>query len=206
MKVIIFGATGSVGKELVKQALDKGNTVTAFVRTPSKLKLTHPNLNLVQGDVMNYAAVEKAVREQDAVLCALGAGRKGVIRSEGSKHIIQAMEKANVKRFICQTTLGVGDSKETLTSFWKYIMFGLLLRAAFADHVLQEAYIKQSKLDWTIVRPGAFTDGERTGTYQHFEGTIKGLELKISRVDVADFMLKQLDDDSYLYKTPGLSY
>ena len=206
MKVIIFGATGTVGRELVKQALDKGYTITAFVRTASKLELTHPNLNLVQGDVMNYASVEKAVQGQDAVLCALGAGRKGVIRSEGSKHIIRAMEKANVKRFICQTTLGVGDSKETLTFFWKYIMFGLLLRAAFADHVLQEAYIKQSELDWTIVRPGAFTDGERTGTYQHFEGTIKGLELKISISDVADFMLKQLNDDSYLHKMPGLSY
>lgn len=206
MNVIIFGATGTVGSELVKQALDKGYTVTAFVRTPSKLELTHPNLNLIQGDVMNYAAVEKAVQGQDAVLCALGAGRKGIIRSEGTKHIVQAMEKANVKRFICQTTLGIGDSKETLTFFWKYIMFGLLLRAAFADHVLQEAYIQQSKLDWTIVRPGAFTNGERTGSYQHFEGAIKGLELKISRADVADFMLKQLDDDSYLYKTPGLSY
>lgn len=207
MKVVVFGATGSVGKELVKQALEQGHKVTASVRSPAKLELTHDKLELVQGDVLDYAAVAKAVRGQDAVLCALGAGRKGVVRSQGTKHIIQAMESENVRRFICQTTLGVGDSRETLTFFWKTIMFGLLLREAFADHVLQEKYIRQSRLDWTIVRPAAFSNGKRTGHYQHgFRSTHKGLELKISRADVADFMLKQLTDNTYLHQTPGLSY
>ncbi len=207
MKVVVFGATGSVGKELVKQALEQGHKVTASVRSPAKLELTHDKLELVQGDVLDYAAVAKAVRGQDAVLCALGAGRKGVIRSHGTKHIIQAMESENVRRLVCQTTLGVGDSRETLTFFWKTIMFGLLLREAFADHVLQKNYIRQSQLDWTIVRPAAFTHGKRTGHYQHgFGSTHKGLELKISRADVADFMLKQLTDNTYLHQTPGLSY
>lgn len=86
-------------------------------------------------------------------------------------------------------------------------MFGLLLRKAFADHVLQEEYVKQSRLDWTIVRPGAFTDGALTGEYRHgFSATDKGITLKISRADVADFMLKQLVDETYLHATPGLSY
>ncbi len=156
---------------------------------------------------MDLASVESAVLGQDAVLCALGAGRKGTIRSEGTRNIIRAMERAGVRRFICQTTLGVGDSRGNLNFFWKYIMFGLFLRQAYADHVLQEDYIKQSRLDWTIVRPGAFVDGNGTGEYRHgFPGTDKTIKLKISRADVADFMLKQLTDKTYLKKTPGLSY
>lgn len=206
-KLLIFGATGTVGRELVKQALAQGYGVTAFARTPSKVELQHENLTVVQGDVLDATAVERAVRGQDVVLCALGAGAKGQVRSEGTKQIIQAMEKTGVRRLICQSTLGVGDSRSNLTFFWKYIMFGLLLRNAYADHVQQEAYVKASHLDWTIVRPAAFTDGERTGTYQHgFPGTDQSTTLKISRADVADFMLQQIVDDRYLCATPGLSY
>ncbi|CAN5714314.1 hypothetical protein BH24ACT20_BH24ACT20_17460 [soil metagenome] len=117
------------------------------------------------------------------------------------------MEKAGVRRLICQTTLGVGDSQDNLNFFWKYVMFGGLLRQAYADHALQENYVRESRLDWTIVRPAAFTDGERTGEYRHgFSATDKSLKLKISRADVADFVLKQLTSDRYLYSSPGLSY
>jgi putative NADH-flavin reductase len=207
MKLIIFGATGSIGRQLVEQALAEGHTVTAFVRDPARLELKHTNLKMIQGDVMDLASVEKAVQGQEAVLCALGAGRKGTIRSEGTRNIISAMEKAGVRRLICQTTLGVGDSQGNLNFFWKRIMFGLILREAFADHVKQENYIKQSGLDWTIVRPGAFTNGKRTGAYRHgFGGSDKRLSLKISRADVADFMLKQLANNTYHHQTPGLSY
>jgi len=207
MKLLIFGSTGSIGRQLVKQALEQGHSVTAFARDPAKVDIRHNNLQVVQGDVMDPASVEKAVPGHDAVLCSLGAGRKGTVRSEGTQNIIRAMEKAGVLRFICQSTLGVGDSRDNLNVFWKYIMFGLLLRPAYADHVSQENYVRQSRLEWTIVRPGAFTDGEHTGQYRHgFPGTDKTTRLKISRADVADFMLRQLIDDTYLHKAPGLSY
>lgn len=207
MKLLIFGSTGSIGRQLVNQALEQGHTVTAFARDTAKVDIKHNNLQIAQGDVMDPASVEKVVQGQEAVLCSLGAGRKGTVRSEGTRNIISAMEKVGVRRFICQSTLGVGDSRGNLNVFWKYIMFGLLLRPAYADHVSQENYVKQSRLDWTIVRPAAFTDGERTGQYQHgFSGSDKTTKLKISRADVADFMLKQLIDDTYLHKTPGLSY
>jgi putative NADH-flavin reductase len=86
-------------------------------------------------------------------------------------------------------------------------MFGMLLRKAYADHELQESYVRNSNLQWTITRPAAFTDGPRTGNYRHgFSADAKGLTLKISRADVADFLLKQLSDLSYLRKTPGQSY
>ena len=206
MKLLIFGSTGSIGRELVKQALEQGHTVTAFARDATKVDIKHNNLQVARGDVMDPASVERAIQGHEAVLCSLGAGRKGTVRSEGTRNIISAMEKVGVRRFICQSTLGVGDSRGNLNVFWKF-MFGLLLRPAYADHVSQENYVRRSHLDWTIVRPGAFTDGERTGQYRHgFPGTDKTPKMKISRADVADFMLKQLADDTYLHKTPGLSY
>jgi nucleoside-diphosphate-sugar epimerase len=137
----------------------------------------------------------------------LGAGSKGTVRAAGTRNIIQAMQNRGVRRLVCLSTLGVGDSWDNLNWFWKRLMFGLLLRRAFADHVAQERYVTESGLDWIIVRPGAYTDGDRTGAYRHgFSATATGPKLKISRADVADFMLKQLTDDRYLHATPGLSY
>ena len=207
MKVLIFGATGGVGRELVTQALGMGHEVTAFVRDPSKLSMDHTGLDIIQGDVLDPASVDRAVAGHDAVLVALGAGAKGQVRSTGTHNIIQSMQKSGVRRLVCLSSLGVGNSRRTLTFFWKYVMFGMLLRAAFADHVAQEAHVKRSGLDWTLVRPASYTDGEHTGNYRHgFPATEKGLKLKISRADVADFVLSQLADDSYVRMTPGISY
>lgn len=207
MKVLIFGATGTTGKEVVKQALELGYEVSAFVRNPDKMKLAHKNLYVIQGDVMSPSSINEAIHGHEAVLSSLGAGAKGSVRSEGTQNIIRAMEKADVRRFISQSTLGVGDSQGNLNLYWKYIMFGLLIRRAFLDHIKQESYIKQSRLDWTIIRPGALTAGEKTGNYRHgFSGQDRSTQLKISASDVADFMLKQLSSDTYLHKTPSLSY
>lgn len=207
VELLIFGSTGSIGRHLVHQALQQGHSVTAFARDAAKVDLTHDNLQVIEGDVMDLASVERAIPGHEAVLCCLGAGRKGIVRAEGTRNIIKAMEKTDVRRFICQSTLGVGDSQANLNFFWKYLMFGLLLRPAYVDHVKQENQVIQSKLDWTIVRPAAFTDGEHTGHYLHgFSGDDRTATLKISRADVADFMLTQLTDDTYLHKTPGLSY
>ena len=207
MELIIFGSTGSVGREVVNQALSQGHVVTAFARNVSKVGITHKNLSITQGNVMDSESVENAIKGHDAVLVSVGAGRKGTVRSEGTRNIINSMKKTGVKRLICQSTLGVGDSRGNLNMVWKYIMFGLFLRQAYADHILQEAHVMKSGLDWTIVRPGAFVNGELTGDYRHgFSGSDKTTKLKISRNDVADFMLKQLFDKRYLHKSPGLSY
>ncbi len=207
MNILVFGATGSIGREVVRQALGQDHGVSAFVRDVAKLGIQHENLRLVSGDVMDPGSVENALPGHDAVLVSIGAGRNGTVRSAGTQNIIKAMEKLGIRRLICQSSLGVGDSRDNLNAFWKYFMFGLLLRPAYADHELQEDHVRQSDLDWTIVRPGAFTDGERTGHYRHgFAGTDKTTQLKISRADVADFMLKQLSDQSYLHMSPGLSY
>ena len=207
MKVLVFGATGSVGRHVVEQGLARGHEVTAFVRDSSGVDAEHGGLTVFRGDVLDGASVERAVRDQEAVFCSIGAGRKGRVRSEGTRNIVRAMEETGVRRLVCQTTLGAGESRGNLDFFWKHVMFGLLLRDAFADHEQQEVYVRESTLDWTIVRPAAFTDGERTGEYRHgFPSTKKGLKLKISRADVAGFMLDQLTDGTHLRQTPGLSY
>ncbi|MEO1341231.1 MAG: SDR family oxidoreductase [Cyanobacteria bacterium J06635_13] len=209
MKLVIFGSTGSIGSHVLEQALAAGHTVTAFVRNPNKLNVQHPDLNIFTGDVMNPALVEEAVIGHEAAICILGSGKKlsGNVRSQGTKNVIQALEKAGIKRFICQSTLGAGDSWSNLDFYWKYIMFGFILRKVFADHQIQEEYVRQSNLDWTIIRPAAFVDGDRTGKYRHgFSGRDRTSSLTISRPDVADFILKQLNNNTYLGKAASLSY
>ncbi|WP_458690389.1 NAD(P)-dependent oxidoreductase [Nocardia tengchongensis] len=207
MNVAIFGATGTIGRHVVTQALAAGHQVTVLVRDPAKLTVTHERLRAVTGDVLDPAAVERTVIGQDAVIVALGAGRKGVVRAEGTRLIIEAMNRTGVKRLICQSSLGVGDSRGNLNFVWKYVMFGMLLRPAFADHVRQEEYVLAGDLDWTIVRPSAFTDGPATGDYRRdFPGTETGLSLKISRADVAGFLVEQLTDGTYVRRTPGISH
>lgn len=213
MKLVIFGATGSVGRQVVQQALAQGHTVTAFARNPAKLDLQYDRqdtrLTLFPGDVLESSVVAQAIQGQDAVVCVLGSGAAttGHVRSAGTRNIIQAMQQVGVRRLICQSTIGTGDSWGTLNFYWKYLMFGLLLRNVLADHELQEDYVRQSQLDWTIVRPGAFIDGEQTGHYRHgFPGNDKTTQLKISRADVADFILKQLGNPAYLHQAPSLSY
>ena len=207
MKLIIFGSTGSIGRHLVDMALVDGHQVTAFTRQPDAFGAARDGLNVVKGDVLDETAVATAIGGHDAVFCALGAGRKGGVRAKGTANILAGMKERGVRRLICQTTLGVGDSAANLNFFWKYIMFGLLLRPAFADHVQQEAHVRASDLDWTIVRPSAFTDGPETAAYHHgFSPAQDGLALKIARADVARFMLSQLNDDTYLRKAASLSY
>jgi uncharacterized protein YbjT (DUF2867 family) len=207
MNILIVGATGSVGRELVKQALAEGHMVTALVRDPSKLQLDHPGLRLAVGNALIPASIEQAMPGQDAVLCALGAGGKGGVRAAGTRILIEVMRKCGVRRLICLSSLGVAESRANLNFFWRYIMFGLLLRRAYNDHMAQERIIRNSDLDWTIIRPGAYTDGDSTGEYRHgFPATSRDLKLKIARADVAEFMLNQLGNNSYLRMAPGISY
>ena len=116
------------------------------------------------------------------------------------------MKAHGVRRLISQSTLGAGDSRPALNFFWKHIMFGFLLKDAYADHQEQEALVRASGLDWTLVRPSAFTDDPATGAYREgFAPTEKGLALKIPRADVAGFILKLLTGRAYLRQAPSIS-
>jgi putative NADH-flavin reductase len=142
------------------------------------------------------------------VVCAIGAGAgRTTLREDGTRNIVRAMEKAGVRRLICQSSMGIGDSRANLGLLTKYLIVPVFLRHAFADHERQEAVVKESALDWTIVRPPHLTDGPHTGAYRHgFPATDTGIEGKISRADVADFMLKLLTDNAYLQRPVGVSY
>ncbi len=207
MKLIIFGATGTVGQHLVAQAQEAGHEVTAFTREKSKVNQQPQQPKIMEGDVLNAQRVAQAIQGHDVVLCVLGAGRKGKVRSLGTQNIIRGMQANGVRRLICQTTLGCGTSRGNLNFFWKHVMFGWFLKEAFIDHERQEQFISKSKLDWTIVRPAAFTDGPLTQQFCHgFAPNERSLKLKVSRADVAYFMLQQIDNPVYLHKKTGLSY
>lgn len=207
MQIVIFGATGTLGTHIVKQALNMGYTVTAFTRNGDKITpFKNDKLQIIQGDIHNLAAVENAVRGKDAVICALGDGAKGKVRASGTANIIKAMNKYGCNRLICQTTLGMGESWNNLNFFWKHVMFGMLLKKAFKDHQIQEKHIFESRLNYTIVRPSAFTDGEITDQYKiNFSITERNLKLKISRADVARFMLNQLTSEQFHYGIASIS-
>ncbi len=208
MKVIIFGATGTIGRLAVKEMLRDGHDVTAFARAPEKLSFDHPHLSLVAGDVFSAVDVEGAVAGHDAVVITLGSGlsRTSIVRSSGTENVILAMQKLDVDRLICQSTLGAHESQGNLNFFWKRIMFGLLLRPVFKDHELQERLVRASGLNWTIVRPSSFADGPATGTFkQGFGPRERRLTLKIARCDVARFLSAQLTDLRYRHTAVGIS-
>lgn len=207
MRTVVFGATGSVGKLAVEALLKDGHEVVAFARRPERLELDHPALTLHRGDATRLADVTAALEGAEAAVVALGAGasRKSRIRSQGTLTVIRAMQDTGVKRLICQSTLGAQESWSNLNFFWKRIMFGALLAPVFRDHELQEKLVEASGLDWTIVRPSAFTDGPATGAYREAFPASARLKLKISRADVAGFLARQVRDDSYLRRAVGIS-
>ena len=200
MKLAIFGATGNTGLELVKQALEKGHQVTAFVRDPSRLSIKHDQLNFVTGDVFDPASVAEAVQNQDVVVCALGARdlKKTTIRATGTTNIIQAMKQHNVQRLLVVTSMGTGDNWNTLSLVNKFF-YATLLKSSREDHEAQEVAIRESELDWTIVRPIGLTDEPRTGVYDVGEN-IQGKTSRIARADVADLIIKELEQNALIHK------
>ncbi|MCU4653963.1 SDR family oxidoreductase [Roseibacterium sp. SDUM158016] len=208
MNVIVFGATGTVGKLAVSELLASGHAVTAFARHPERLGLDHPQLSHHAGDALDAADVSAAVKGQDAVLVVLGAGmsRRSRIRSDGTLNVIRAMQAHGPRRLIVQSTLGARDSWNTLNFWWKRVMFGALLAPVFRDHELQERLVEASGLDWTIVRPGAFTDAAtKRPVIEDVPNTARGLDLKIRRADLARFLCRQVADRTYLHRAVGLS-
>ena len=205
MKLVLFGANGKSGLEIVKQSLAKGDLVTAFVRDPSKLEMQHDNLKVITGDIFDLPSVSQAIQGQDAVVCALGSSelKKTTIRAEGTKNIIQGMKENKVKRLVIISAMGVGDSWDTLSGFNKFF-FATLLKSAREDHEAQEAAVKESGLDWTIIRPSGLVDTPRTGVYD-FGENIPAKTSKIARTDVADLILKELELNTNIGKALTIS-
>ncbi|WP_297696638.1 NAD(P)-dependent oxidoreductase [uncultured Eudoraea sp.] len=209
MKLLVIGGTGKTGRELIIQGLAQGHVVTAVVRKPDKIKYSHPNLYVEKGDVLIHENLERVMKGQDAVLSALGHKRFFIptnILSKGTQNIINAMNNYNVKRFICITSLGVNDSRFKLGLYYTLFTIPVILFFYFLDKSKQEKLIMNSDLGWTIVRPGQLTNGKKRTNYKH--GLSVGsyvLTKMISRASVAHFILNQLDDETYIRKTPGIT-
>ena len=203
MKIAIFGASGRTGILTVYQALDKGHLVTAFARKSSTVTIQHRNLKVVQGDILDYEKVKKAVEGQDAVISALGfeSRKPTTVLSEGTGNIIRAMKECRVNRFICMSSAGIlGNDAGIL--FGKIIM-PLFLKQVFLDKVRQMNIIRESDLEWVIIRPTGLTDAPKTGKYKISMGS--PVSRRIPRADVADFMLKLLTDKQYDRQMPAIS-
>ena len=205
MKLAVFGATGGTGKEIVKQALAAGDEVTVLVRDPGRLTIKHDKLYLVIGDVLNADKVEETVAGSDAVCCSLGntPNNPDFVVSDGTGNIIDCMEKQGIKRLVVVSAMGVADSVEQVTLTFKMLM-KTVLRKAYEDKERQEQLIRESNLDWIIVRPGGLTNGPATGEYQFGLDSAIGSG-QVSRADVAAFVLQQLTDDTFLHQTPVIT-
>ncbi|MEH2419694.1 MAG: SDR family oxidoreductase [Nostoc sp.] len=209
MRILVIGATGPTGQQIVEQGLAQGHEVTALVRNPDKFEMQHNSLQIVKGDILDPASLD-AVQQQDAVISSLGTKKISLesvtLLSEGTKKLLQAMERHSVKRLICITGLGAGDSKGHGGLLYDKLILPLILKRIYDDKDRQEAEIRQSNLDWVIVRPGILTNDPAKGNYQVLTDLTGVTAGKISRADVAAFVLQQLTSDRYLNQTPLICY
>lgn len=204
MNLIVFGATGATGHHLVEQALRAGHRVTAFVRDASRLPTRHENLSHVVGDVLDAGAVDAALPGHDAVLCALGvlSGRKAdagraqrhvPVCSQGTRNILEAMSRHGVRRIVVLTASSVGAGRAS-GRFGAAAMARLVLRDVMDDKEIQERDVMASATDWTLVRPVKINHKPWTGRVQCGEALPWSLLSGISHADVADFMIRALND------------
>jgi putative NADH-flavin reductase len=209
MKIVLFGASGRFGQIILEQALDAGHIVTAFMRSPSKVKIDNPNLILFQGDATDAGAVEKAISGQDAVVSALGPSRppEPHMMETAAKNIVAGMKKYGVTRLVSTAGAGVRQPEDEPKFIDRFMMalLNLLVKEVLLDVMENVKVIQDSNLDWTITRFPRLTDGEHTGRYR--VGYVdKDSSAQITRADGADFVLKELVEKKWRRKLPLISY
>lgn len=197
MRLTVIGATGGIGTEVVRQALDAGHEVTAAVRDPDRMAVTAPDrLRVVQADVLDAEAVLPAVKGADAVVSALGPRRGGptTVVCDGARAALTAMGTANVRRLVIVSANGAyyGPGDDLIGRLVVKPILQRLLREGFADLHRMEDLVRASHTDWTIVRPPRLTNRPRTGRYRTAIDAHVGIS--IARADVADAILAALAD------------
>jgi putative NADH-flavin reductase len=196
MKLVVFGATGGIGSRVVEQALALGHEVTAVARRPSAITLRHECLTVIRGDVLDAATVQQPINGQDAVVSAIGVATNKVpttVYSQGVANILQAMQVAHVRRLICVSASGLEPGPILQRIIAKPILWAIL-KNSYTDLVRMEAELRKSDLDWTIMRPPRLTNGPRTGRYHIAINKHLSRGSLISRADLADCILKQLEN------------
>ncbi|MEM7333815.1 MAG: SDR family oxidoreductase [Chloroflexota bacterium] len=201
MKIVVFGASGETGLQILEQAIEDGHAVTAFVRNKTKLAhLNHDKLSIVVGDALDETAVEQAIEGQDVVLSALGApvGQDvGVVRSKGTQNIVNGMRKMGVKRLLSISTIGIRDSIERMNKLTHFVLNRVIGHERLAEAHLQEEIVEESALDWTVIRPPRLTNGHATLVYQADPQLNTGFFASLRRADLADFLLEELSSNRF---------
>lgn len=209
MKLAVFGATGGVGREVVNQALDRGDHITAYVRSPAKLDLTHPDLTVITGELTDREAVRRAVRGADAVVSALGPSldRKatGMPLVDGTRTIVEAMQAEGVERYIGMATPSLRDPRDARSLLGLIVPFmgRAFLSRAYRELLAMSQLVTDSPLDWTIARFTRPTDGARTGTVRAGYLGRDRIRASITRADIATFLLDQSTDPASTAPRPS---
>jgi putative NADH-flavin reductase len=209
MKLLIIGASRGIGRQLLEQALQAGHLVTAMARHPEHLPRQSAGLQTVAGDILNLSLVQQVVAGQEAVCLTIGVGvtiKPVTVFSQGTKNVLAAMAEHGVRRLVCVTGIGAGDSAGHGGLLYDRLFKPLLLKTIYEDKDRQEALIRASDTDWTIVRPGFLTNGPLTENYRVLNDLWGITADKISRADVAHFMLEELSAPRYVGQTPLLTY
>lgn len=207
MKIAIIGATHGIGLALAQAALVDGHEVTALARTPSRMPISNSRLRIVTGDALDPAAVLKVVEGQDVVCVCLGTTnitQKITMFSRNAEILAKALKPEQL--LITVTGLGAGDSKGHCGFWCDRIFLPIVLRRMYDDKDRQEDIIKGEIARWIIVRPGFLNNGPRTGRYRALTD-LRGIHGgRVSRADVADFMLSQAKSPQFIGQTPMLIY
>jgi putative NADH-flavin reductase len=207
MKIAVFGASGAIGKLFIRQALDKGYKVKAYVRNLSKLDMEHPDLVTIQGELHDFGNIKLAISGADVVISTLGPPLKRNYNDfsvlEGHKNIIKAMETENIKRFITIATPSVKSTEDipSLATKMPAIMAKIFFPSAYKEIVQLGEAVKASQLDWSIIRFIAPNNKPATGNVKITFGETK-INWGIPRADIADFILKQTNDNQYIGSMP----
>ena len=203
VKLLVLGGTGGTGRQVVAQALEAGHDVTVLARNPSGAAIQHQRLRIVEGDVRASAALGEAMRGQDAVISAIGRGksfRSENLIAQSVPGIIAAMRENGVTRLVFTSAIGVGETYRDCPLPQK-VFIRTLLRGIYADKIIGDQMIRDSRLDWTIVQPAALTDGPLTRTYRVGEHLPLSGIASVSRADTAHFIIDRINDRSTFGRT-----
>ncbi|HEY9087995.1 MAG TPA: SDR family oxidoreductase [Anaerolineaceae bacterium] len=208
MKLTVFGGTGRTGQLVVEQALAAGHEVIVLARNPEKVAIQHPALEIVQGDVQDAAAVERALSGADAVISVLGPTSNEPVFavSRGMQHILAVMQRQGTRRLVISAGAGVGDPQDA-PGLFNHLMNFLLKTVAknvYLDMQKTVDLVRASTLDWTVVRVPMLVDGSQTGSVK--AGYVgKGMGPRITRADMAAFLLRQVEENGYVRQSPAIS-
>lgn len=200
MRLLVVGAAGRTGREVVAQALAHGHAVTAFVHT-TPLELEHPELRILPGDVLDFQTVSSAVLGQDAVVSALGHRRtaEGSVLADGIGNIIHAMATYRVSRLVAVSAMGAFARNDRRLSLGYRALVRTTLRQVYDELEAMERRIMASDLDWTIIRPTGLVDGPLTGQYRvALDGSVLPKATRIARADVAALAMKAAAGETYV--------